>query len=188
MNTCRSVREKISESLDSGEALPARASEHLAGCDACESFRMRVSALGAQLSRPVPQVAFPAGLHDRIMSAVNEAGSSGAPERVTPFMRWLAPVAAAAAVAVLAVSLWPKKEAGSFSDTPSKASGDLSPAPTQGVETGFEGAVDLASLTAAVDRGVGNALGGEAKLIVADVGRVRDFFGSRLKAMSMSGL
>ncbi len=192
MSDCHTTRTQISDALDERRAaLPADAERHLEDCPPCREFRAETRELEAGLSRQVEigaDATLPEGLHDRIMAAVGEADAAGddAESKVVPFtggklLAWLGVAAAVVLVAFLAMRAGEKAsvEGGDVADVPEVPTVDRPVLP--GVPSGFEVPIDVAGLTVAVERSLTTALNRESEAIASDVGKLRDYFGARVR-------
>ena len=181
MNDCRTIRAMISESFDGGSETPMpEVASHIEGCAECRDFQNGATALDSRLSRSVSagDALVPAGMHARIMVAVGEVGS----DNVVPFRRWPMVAGLGVAVALLMAVLmtWDKGGDGSG---PSLAGGVEPEVADPGLPSGFEVPVDVVGLTAVAERRLVVALESEAEAIRSDVGKLRDFFGSRFRGV-----
>ncbi len=155
--------------------------EHVASCVPCKAFRDQCDAFGAALSRPVA-APVPGDLAERIVAAA-QAGQAGG--RAARFPRWLAPTAAAAAVVVAALSWRPGEGAGPPAEAGGSAVADGTVAPGDQLPSGFDVPFDVASLGDALSSRMAMDLADDP--IAEDVGKVREFFGSRLRALPSRG-
>ena len=193
MSTCTITRTQISDVLDERRAaLPAEAERHIEECPTCREFRAESRELDASLSRRFEigsDTPLPEGLHDRIMAEVGEvdAVAQDVDSKVVPFaggrvLVWLGVAAAVVLVTFLAMRGGEKDavEGGDIADAPVPA--PLVDEPGQpGLPSGFEVPIDVAGLTAAVERRFTTALNREREAIASDVGKLRDYFGARVR-------
>jgi hypothetical protein len=190
MNDCRTIRAMISEAFDGGGELPIpEIASHLDGCADCRDFQNGATALDSRLSRSVSmdeasgvEASVPAGMHERIMIAVGETGVS----KLVPFRRWpmLAGLGVAAAL-LLAVLMTLDKGSGDSGQP--VAGADQPELADPSLPSGFEIPVDVVGLTAVAERRLVVALESEAEAIRSDVGKLRDFLGSRFHGVSGLG-
>lgn len=187
MNRCDETRSFLSEQLDAPDLAPSAAvDEHLKNCNECSLYERELAQVARRLSAaPAGDSSWalepPADLHSAIMAEVRS--TTVEPSKVTAFPRWLIPtsIGAAAAILILAFSLSGGNKAGDTANTATPVATTAPLGTRGGLPGGFEVPVDVPGFTAAVERRMTSALSKEADALASDLGKVREFFGARLK-------
>ena len=156
MMFCTMYRWLISRSLDSGEALSARAVGHIQQCQACRDYRASCLEMGTGLATEARGQTAPVSdaLHARILLRCG-LGAEAAPPAPMPHARTrrfrvFRDVAAAAAVILVALAIW--------QFYPTTAPTPENPDPTGGKQEVVEGLIGAPGLAVASAREINNAL------------------------------
>lgn len=189
MNRCDETRSFLSEQLDAPDLAQSSAvDKHLKNCDECSLYERELTQVARRLSAaPIVGSSLgssswalepPAELHAAIMAEVRSTKVETS--KITAFPRWLIPtsVGAAAAILILAFSLSGGDKAG---DTATPVAATAPSGTPGGLPGGFEVPIDVPGFTAAVEQRMTSALSKEADALASDLGKVREFFGARLK-------